>query len=96
PGAPRVRPHCEVSVQMRANEKISAMAWGRFERHRAPRRGVGQLVKLTGSIELRWGLRWRPLEFGGGFVLRAGSVSIAYAGSFHPDLGYTHGVTISL
>lgn len=96
PGAPRGEPRCELTTQLRASEKVSAFALGSFERRRAPRWGVGQSARLTGAFELRWGLRWRPVEFGGGFVLRAGSVSIAYAGSFHPDLGYTHGVTISL
>ncbi len=58
--------------------------------------GVGQKIDLSSIADVFWGLSTSPIIYGGGLELIHKNSLITYATSYHPTLGFTHNLSVSV
>ena len=58
--------------------------------------GVGQKIDLSSIATVFWGLSTSPIIYGGGLELIHKNSLITYATSYHPTLGFTHTLSVSV
>ncbi|MBN4076277.1 hypothetical protein JYT16_01020 [Gemmatimonas aurantiaca] len=93
--SPRAKKFVEMQIQPKSESMISAIVRLRARENDKPQFALGQMLQLTESVRLLWGLENRPLQYGSGLEIRYTNVTIIYGGRFHPDLGYTHQASLA-
>lgn len=66
------------------------------EQDRTPQFGFGQVVGLSGTAAVHWGISTAPTKYGGGVRLAWSALSLTYTVSYHPVLGLTHISSLSI
>ena len=61
-----------------------------------PQFGLGQWVDISAHGTFFWGVSTSPLLYGGGILLKLGVSELSYATTWHPVLGFTQAISISL
>jgi len=65
-----------------------------LEKYEKPKISIGQYIYVHEKNALFWGLSQNPLTYGGGLEAELRKLSIVYAVSYHPVLGFSHNVSI--
>jgi hypothetical protein len=66
------------------------------EKYQKPQFALGQLFEVSRFGALFWGVSSEPLQYGGGVDLIWRQSRVTYAGSYHPTLGFSHQLSLSL
>lgn len=93
-GAPEEPISGNIYVEALGSSSFTLSGTVRLERRAKPSLGVGQSVVLGSRARFSWGIKSEPLEYGAGFEFKKGKYSLVYAGSFHPDLGYSQNASL--
>jgi len=64
------------------------------QKYEKPQFGVGQMIRVSRSGSLFWGLATAPLTYGAGLELIHKRSLITYATSYHPTLGFSHTLSV--
>jgi len=62
----------------------------------SPQFGVGQVISVAPRAELFWGVSTEPTKYGGGLVVKLLGKKLSYATSYHPSLGMSHSVALTI
>lgn len=93
-GAPEEAISGSVYVEATGASSFTLNGTAKFKERARPSLGVGQSVALSPRARFIWGIKSEPLEYGAGFEFKKGKYSLVYAGSFHPDLGYSQNASL--
>lgn len=67
-----------------------------LEREEKPQFALGQKIDLSTKAAFFWGITTAPLKYGGGLEVDFNGRSLTYAASYHPTLGLSQTVALSL
>lgn len=67
-----------------------------LEREEKPQFALGQKIDLSTKAAFFWGIATAPLKYGGGLEIDVKGRSLTYAVSYHPTLGLSQTVALSL
>lgn len=95
-GAPEEPVSGNIYVEALGTSSFTLSGTVRLEERGRPSLGVGQSVVLGSRARFSWGIKSEPLEYGAGFEFKKGKYSLAYAGSFHPDLGFSQNASLMI
>ncbi len=93
-GSPRESEKISLYSEAQGEGRFSVLARGRWERHKRPSFGFGQIIFATPAARFTWGLSMRPLLYGAGFEYHARNYGIVYCGWYHPVLGYSQSASL--
>ncbi|MEW5993867.1 MAG: hypothetical protein AB1744_05670 [Candidatus Zixiibacteriota bacterium] len=94
--SPAFEPTYSALVEIIGLGSFSLTGRATLERYQKPQFAVGQIVDVSRHGALFWGMSSAPLEYGGGVEVAVERSRIAYAASYHPTLGLSHSVTLSV
>jgi hypothetical protein len=95
-GSPEFKPDYTLFAELSVMGRHSLLGNVVLQQDRKPRFGLGQIINLTDYAGLVWGISTSPTQYGGGIQLRVGRQAVNYTARYHPTLGYTHTVSLTL
>lgn len=93
-GAPDEPITANLYLEALGTSSFTLSGTARIEERARPSFGLGQSVALGSRARFSWGIKSEPLEYGAGFEFKKGKYGVVYAGSFHPDLGYSQNASL--
>lgn len=83
-------------VEFVSNPQLSTLARATLQEAERPQFGLGQRIGIGNRHAIMWGLSSAPLVYGGGLELWFNRMSICYAATYHPVLGLSQTLTVSV
>ncbi len=94
--SPRLRPRYSVYAEWRGPGGYRFVGRATVEPEQKPQCGLGQIIDISHRAEFFWGVSTQPTQYGGGVRLGLGRQLLTYAAAYHPSLGLTHSVGVSI
>lgn len=94
PGSPAIRPQYRIASELLGRGSFSILAAGRFEETKKPQFSLGQKIDVARGASLLWSLSSEPIVFGAGLEVDIHRGRMGYFTSYHPTLGFTHGLSL--
>ena len=94
-GGVAIRPKYTAYLELLGYGSYSITGRATFEKTEDPQFTIGQKLNLSSRASILWGLSSGPLTYGGGVEFIIKDAHITYAASYHPVLGFTHGMALS-
>ncbi len=91
-----IRPVGNFFIELMGAGSYSLTGRAAVEEGRKPRFGFGQIVRLSHAAAFFWGVSTEPIKYGGGVQLSIKATDMTYATSYHPTLGFSQTVSLSL
>ncbi len=93
--SPEYKPIFNFYFEYDTFKSFSVTARTTFESKQKPQFAIGQVIDISADASILWGLSSEPIIYGGGLEYDFRSMIFDYMVSYHPVLGFTHGITIS-
>jgi len=93
--SPEYRPKFNFYFEYDTQKSFSVTARTTFENRQKPQFALGQIIDISTDASILWGLSSEPLIYGGGLEYDFKSMLFDYTVSYHPVLGFTHGISIT-
>ncbi len=93
--SPEVKPQYHLYTELLGQGSYSVIGRATFEDSQQPQFTLGQKINLLDEALLLWALSSNPLTYGGGLELSHEGYRLSYTTSYHPTLGFTHGLALS-
>jgi hypothetical protein len=81
-------------AEIEGRGKYSITARVTFEQYEKPQFALGQHIGLYDKNAVFWGIGTAPLRYGGGVEIFYSGITLTYATSFHPVLGFSHNISL--
>ena len=94
--SPSFPPRTTLFTELQGGAAFSTTARVSLEKDAKPQFGMGQYITPASNVAVFLGWSSSPAKYGGGLSLRYGRSDITYAASYHPTLGLTHAVAVSV
>lgn len=95
-GSPRFRPDYTAFLELTVLGRHSLLGRVTVQEDSRPSFGLGQVINLTSYSALHWGISTAPTQYGGGVRIDFGAQGLTYCTRYHPTLGFTHVVSLTL
>ena len=93
--SPEYKPKFNFYFEYDTQKSFSVTARTTIENKQKPQFAIGQVIDISTEASILWGLSSEPLIYGGGLEYDFKSMLFDYTVSYHPVLGFTHGISIS-
>lgn len=93
--SPEFEPKYNFYFEYDTRKSFSVTARTTFENKQKPQFAIGQVIDISNDASILWGLISEPIIYGGGLEYDFKSMLFDYTVSYHPVLGFTHGISIS-
>ncbi len=93
--SPEFEPKFNLYFEYNTRKSFSVTARTTFETRQKPQFAIGQVIDISADASILWGLSSEPIIYGGGLEYDFNSMLFDYTVSYHPVLGFTHGISIS-
>ena len=84
----------DIYAEIEGPARFSITGRVRLEKSEKPLFALGQYIRLHEQGAVFWGLSDNPLAYGGGVEIDYMNLSLMYAVSYHPVLGFTHNISL--
>ncbi len=83
-------------IELRSSKTLATLGRLVAQKTKQPQFGLGQRISLGQSNALTWGIMTAPVIFGAGFEFGLGGAALTYGASYHPVLGLSQTIAISI
>jgi hypothetical protein len=90
------QPKYVAQVECISNPQFSTLGKVTLQESERPQFGLGQRIGIGPRHAVLWGISTAPLVYGGGLELWFSRMSVCYAATYHPVLGLSQTLTISV
>ena len=94
--SPCFEPKTTLFTELLGGSAFSTTARVTLEKGCKPQFGMGQFITLASNVAAFLGWSSSPAKYGGGLSLRYRRSDVTYAASYHPTLGLTHALSVTV
>lgn len=91
-----LEPRCSAYAEWQGPGAYQFVGRMTVEPKQKPQFGLGQIITLSTRSAFFWGIATEPTHYGGGLRLNLGRRQLSYTAAYHPALGFTHAVSVSI